>query len=151
MSAKPKIVVLKMKELIYGAIFVGLGLLLVILLMVMFMKPKSNQNTPTGKFTSGVYTSSIILSGQAIDVEVTVDRDHINSIRFVNLSEDIATMFPLMETTLDSLTEQILSQQSLENLRYSEDAKYTTIVLVRAIQDALDKASVDAENTTTAR
>lgn len=140
-----------MKELIYGAIFVGLGLLLVILLMVMFMKPKSNQNTPTGKFTSGVYTSSIILSGQAIDVEVTVDRDHINSIRFVNLSEDIATMFPLMETTLDSLTEQILSQQSLENLRYSEDAKYTTIVLVRAIQDALDKASVDAENTTTAR
>ncbi len=144
MNAKPKIVVLKMKELIYGAIFVGLGLLLVILLLVMFGRPKENQNTPTGKFTSGVYTSSIILSGRAIDVEVTVDRDHINSIRFVNLSEDVATMFPLMETTLDSLTEQILEAQSLENLRYSEDAKYTTLVLVKAIQDALDKASIDS-------
>ena len=37
MSAKTKIVVLHMKELIYTAIFVGLGILLVVLLLFMFL------------------------------------------------------------------------------------------------------------------
>ena len=37
MSAKTKIVVLHMKELIYTGIFVALGILLIILLLIMFL------------------------------------------------------------------------------------------------------------------
>ncbi len=36
MSSKTKIVVLRMKEIIYTAIFIGLGLLLIALLLIMF-------------------------------------------------------------------------------------------------------------------
>ena len=43
MSAKTKIVVLHMKELIYTAIFVGLGILLVMLLLFMFL-PKIDKD-----------------------------------------------------------------------------------------------------------
>ena len=36
MSSRTKIVVLRMKEIIYTAIFIGLGILLVMLLFIMF-------------------------------------------------------------------------------------------------------------------
>ena len=36
MSSKTKIVVLRMKEIIYTAIFVGLGILLITLFLIMF-------------------------------------------------------------------------------------------------------------------
>ena len=41
MSSKTKIVVLRMKEIIYTAIFIGLGILLVMLLFIMF-RPKKD-------------------------------------------------------------------------------------------------------------
>ena len=44
MSAKTKIVVLHMKELIYTAIFVGLGILLVVLLLFMFLPKKEKDH-----------------------------------------------------------------------------------------------------------
>ena len=43
MSSKTKIVVLRMKELIYTAIFVGLGILLIILLVYMFSSKGGKQ------------------------------------------------------------------------------------------------------------
>ena len=44
MSSKTKIIVLRMKEIIYTAIFVGLGILLILLLLVMFRPGK--ESTP---------------------------------------------------------------------------------------------------------
>ena len=46
MSAKTKIVVLHMKELIYTAIFVALGILFVVLLVMMFLPDKENTPAP---------------------------------------------------------------------------------------------------------
>jgi len=58
MSAKTKIVVLHMKELIYTAIFVGLGILLVVLLLFMFLpKKEKDKSVETMKYVAGVYTS----------------------------------------------------------------------------------------------
>ena len=42
--AKTKIVVIQMKELIYTAIFAGLGILLIVLLIIMFLPDKSNKD-----------------------------------------------------------------------------------------------------------
>ena len=39
MSSKTKIVVLRMKEIIYTAIFIGLGLLLIALLLIIPLRP----------------------------------------------------------------------------------------------------------------
>ena len=62
--AKTKIVVIQMKELIYTAIFAGLGILLIVLLIIMFLPDKSNKEK-TGStnqiYTPGVYTSQIKL------------------------------------------------------------------------------------------
>ena len=142
MISKTKIVVLHLKELIYTAIFAVLGILLILLLIFMFLPDDKEKNPKeTMKYTAGVYTSSIQLNDNAIDVEVTVDDSHINSISLVNLDETTAAMYPLMQPALDSLSQQIYEKQSLENISYEDDNQYTSMVLLNAIQAALDKAA----------
>lgn len=141
MSAKTKIVVLHMKELIYTVIFVGLGILLIILLICMFLPKDKKESVETAKYVPGVYTSTITFQDQTMDVQVVVDESQIKSVSLVNLSETVTTMYPLMETTMDSIGEQIVSNQSLENVTYTTENQYTTTVLVNAVGEALEKAS----------
>jgi uncharacterized protein with FMN-binding domain len=143
MSSKTKIVVLRMKELIYTAIFVGLGILLIILLVYMFSSKGGKQKdsaAPTS-YIPGVYSASLVLNGQNIDVSVTVDSDRINSINFVQLDEAVTTMYPLMEPALNELTEQIIDSQSTANIQLDEGMKYTQSALVSTIEEALKKAA----------
>ncbi len=147
MSAKTKIVVLHMKELIYTGIFVALGILLIILLLAMFLPgaQKSVKETATASATAlyipGIYTTELVLGGQAVDVEVIVEQDAITSIRLVNLSEAVTTMYPLLQPTFDTICQQVYENQSLEGISYSDDSKYTSLVLLEAIQNSLDKAA----------
>ena len=147
MSSKTKIVVLRMKELIYTAIFAGLGILLIILLVYMFAPGKRSRDTAdtADLYVPGVYTSSIMLNGSAVDIAVTVEKDAIASIQMVNVSETIETMYPLMEPALNDLAGQICEKQSLENITYAEDNKYTSQVLLEAITSALRKAERNPE------
>ena len=142
MSAKTKIVVLRMKELIYTGIFVGLAILLVVLFLAMFGGKDDEETavTSSSNYIPGVYTASLSLSGQNLNVEVTVDSDEIRAIRLVNLDEAVTTMYPLMEPTLESLAAQILESQSTEGITYTDSTKYTSYVLLQAVQAALDKA-----------
>ena len=141
MSSKTKIIVLHMKEVIYTVIFLILAVILGILVFFMFGPGKAM--TTSGeihKYKPGVYTSSIALNNNTFDVEVTVDADRISSIRLVNLSESTAAIFPLMEPALESIASQIYTSQSLENISYPDDQKYTSIMLLQSIEDALKKA-----------
>ncbi len=149
MSANTKIVVLHMKEIIYTGIFLLLGILLVIILLFMFRdKQKTEINTAQTssdavQYTAGIYTTSLTLNGNAIDIEVAVDDNAINSIRLVNLDEAVTTMYPLVEPAFDELVAQIYHTQSLEGITYSDESKYTSMVLLDAINTALDKARIN--------
>ncbi|MBO5071012.1 MAG: hypothetical protein J6C37_11735 [Roseburia sp.] len=143
MSAKTKIVVLHMKELIYTLIFAGLGILLIILLLFMFLpRGKDGESVETTKYTAGIYTSTIMVGDNAVDVQVIVDESRINSISLVNLDETVTTMYPLMEPALESIREQIIEKQSTEEITYNADNQYTSLVLLNAIENALSKAEV---------
>ncbi|MCI8286543.1 MAG: hypothetical protein HFH89_02555 [Lachnospiraceae bacterium] len=153
MSAKTKIVVLHMKELIYTGIFAVLGILFVVLLIMMFLPGKDKEGTPNqvsdiaetaSLYIPGIYTTELVLGTQSIDVEVIVDKDSITSIRMVNLNDAVTTMYPLLQPTFDSICEQVYNQQSLEHITYTSDSKYTSLVLLQAIQNSLDKASVSS-------
>ena len=72
-----------------------------------------------------------------------MDEDHINSVSFVNLDESVATMYPLMQSSMDSISQQIYEKQSLDNITYSEENQYTAAMLLNAVSDALDKARTD--------
>ncbi|MCB7318447.1 FMN-binding protein [Lacrimispora sp. 210928-DFI.3.58] len=144
MSAKTKIVVLRMKEIIYTAIFVGLAIFLITLCFIMF-RPKSgpaSSSSGTAIYVPGVYSAALTLGSEQVNVEVAVDSDRINSIALIPLSEAVTTMYPLMQPTLDSLASQIVTTQSTENLTYPSTSRYTSAALLNAINTALDKAAI---------
>lgn len=166
MSSKTKIVVLHLKELIYTGIFAVLGILFIVLLIIMFVphnkkpeKPASPRETGTvtgndaeadsregtksveTSYIPGVYTTSLVLSDHTVDVEVIVDRDCVTSIRLVDLDEAVTTMYPLLEPAIESIAGQIYEKQSLEGITYADENKYTSLVLLQAIQAALEKAA----------
>ena len=141
MGSKTKIIVLHMKEIIFAA----LGILLIILLLVMFRPDgkKTSTNTDTQKYTPGIYTSTLTLNNTNLEVEVSVDESHINSIRFSNLDESVATMFPLIQPAIEEIAEQIYDTQSLENITLSDKTPYTSQVILEAITQTVEKAAVD--------
>lgn len=157
MSSKTKIVVLHMKEIIYTGIFLVLGILLIIFLIILFI-PGNNEDTAspanadeqnsdseltvdsTSLYIPGIYNTEILLNDQAINVEVIVDHSGISSINLVNISTAVTTMYPLLESSFDSLRTQIIETQSLDDIQYRQESKYTTLVLLEAIRKSLDKA-----------
>ena len=140
MSSKTKIVVLHMKEIIYTAVFAALVIILILLLVFMFLPKNKESKTNEEKYMPGVYTSTVTLNNTALEVEVTVDETHINSIRFSNLDESVTTMFPLIQPTIEDIAEQVYDSQSLDNIQLSEDSPYTSQIIVNAIDEALKKA-----------
>ena len=108
-----------MKELIYTGIFVALGILLILLLVYMFApKDQKSSTSADAAYIPGVYTSSITLGGNAVDVAVTVS---------------------------DNLADQICETQSLDGLDYSEETQYTSQVILGAVERALEKAKFPSE------
>lgn len=142
MSAKTKIVVLHMKKIIFTCVVIALILILAVLLMIL-LRPEErpvSESVPT-MYVPGVYTSSVQLGDGALDIQVTVDENHINSISLVNLDETMETMYPLVKPALKELADQVTASQSLDNITYSKSSQYTSIVLLDAIEDALKKAA----------
>lgn len=142
MSSKTKIVVLHMKEIIYTAIFVLLGILLVILLAFMFLPKREQQTSWQTEYIPGVYTSTLSMNNTSLEVEVAVDSTHINAIRFSNLDESVTAMYPLMQPAIESISDQICKTQSLDNISLSKESPYTSQLILNAIENALKKAEV---------
>ena len=144
MSSKTKIFVFKMRELIYTGIFVALAVLLIVLLVFMF-RGKSTEtgvvpDTTAASYTPGIYHASLLLGEHNLEVAVAVDANHINSVRFTNLSDAVTAMYPLMESSMNTLAEQIVANQSTDNVQSPEEAQYTSAAILDAIRRALDKA-----------
>lgn len=142
MSAKTKIVVIRKKDLLLGAAAAVLLLVLILLLVTLFTGEKAapaSMELHTARYQPGIYTSTITINDTAMDVEVALDENHINSIRLVNLDETAEAMVPLAAPAMEELSSQILRSQSAENVTYPQSNPYTSMVLHRAILNALSK------------
>ena len=140
--AKTKIVVIQLKEIIYTAIFAALGILLILLLIFMFTDNEKEVSTANNtKYKAGKYNSSIALNDTALNLEVIVDEDHIKFVDIINIDEAITTMFPLVEPSLEEIALQLYDDVALDQVKLSEDRKYTQTLLIEAIKLALDKAA----------
>lgn len=155
MSAKTKIVVLHLKELIYTGIFAVLGILFIILLVVMFLpkdKESKKEEEPSSTavtYEPGTYSTSLSLNGSNVSIEVDVAENGITDLRLVNLDEAVTTMYPLVEPSFEDLTNQILEIQNLDEITYADENRYTYMVLLDAIESALEQAKIPETETQT--
>ena len=142
MSSATKIVVVKLKELVITGVLALLAVILLVLFIIHISSKASQKDDELAEstFNSGVYTASIILSGNTMDLEVTVDSDTVKSIRLVNTAEAVETMYPLLSSSLKEIESQVKESGTTDGITYSSDTKYTSLVLINAVEAALDKA-----------
>lgn len=140
MNKSTKIVVLRGRELMYTGIFVILGVILVLLLILMFF-PKSSKEENTAKYNPGIYTSTLTLGDSTLNVEVTVDENHIKQVNLVNIDESITTMYPLLTPTLEEINAKLSTTENLDDLGTSQN-QYTNILLIQSIKNAAKKAEI---------
>ena len=150
MSSKTKIVVLRMKEIIYTAIFIGLAIFLILLFFFMFRSEKeapapTAESVSPAVYARGVYSASLSVGRQKLNVEVAVSPDRISAVTLVPLSDSVAAMYPLIQPSMDALSAQILESQSLEGLEYPAGSQYTSMALMNAIKTAVAKAALPKE------
>lgn len=123
MSSKTKIVVLRMKEIIYTAIFIGLAIFLILLFFFMFRSEK-DAPAPTAESASpavyapGVYSASLSLGRQNVNVEVAVSPDRISAVTLASLKRLCGRHVSSDAAVHGALSAQILESQSLEGLEY---------------------------------
>lgn len=166
MSSNTKIVVLRSKELVYAIVLIVISVLIIMTVVSLFVPQKENTSAPAASeaeseetetqsiepqssnsvsstlYTPGIYSSAIRLGNANVELQITVDTDHINSITLSNLDESVSTLYPLMQPTLNELSTNILENQSLDSIDYADENRYTSMLLMQAISSTLDKALV---------
>lgn len=141
MSSKTKIIVLHMKEILYTAIFAILAIVLILLLVFMFLPKVNASREKSAQYNPGIYTSDLTIGDTTLNLEVEVSESEITSIRFSNLNESVTAMYPLIQPAAESIAEQIISSQSLEDITYSDETFYTSQTILNAVDQALKKAA----------
>ena len=95
-------------------------------------------------YIPGIYTTELILGNETVNVEVIVNDHAITSLSLAGTDETLTTMYPLLQPTMDSLSEQICETQDLSQVTYSSETRYTSLVLLEAIKASLEKAKPTA-------
>lgn len=95
-------------------------------------------------YIPGIYTTELILGSETVNVEVIVNDHAITSLSLSDPDENLTTMYPLLEPTMNSLSEQICETQDLSQVTYSSESRYTSLVLLEAIKASLEKAKPSA-------
>ena len=167
MSSKTKIVVLRSKELVYALVLLVVSILIIMVAVSLFMPSESDDSTdsvPTQNadentseessdsddgttgmldtYVPGIYASTLMLGSANVELQIAVDRNHINSITLSNIDESVATLYPLVSPTLSELSNTILAEQSIDNISFTEENRYTSMLLMQTITATLDKARV---------
>ena len=132
MGSKTKIVVIRCKELIAGIILSVIALAILALIVISLMNRNTHDTTPpSGRYTAG--------NGNPVDIRVTVDEDNINNIEMVNISDSVTTMYPLIQNSFEEIKSSVIANGGVEGVTYSSENKYTSVMILKAIENALDK------------
>ena len=151
--SKTKIVVLRMQEVVYTAVFVGLGILLLIVLFFMFGRQNSPKSESTQSnisnesstykndavYRAGIYESQFVIGENTINLEVALDEEQVKSVKVKNLDESVETMYPLMKSAVKDVSKQLSSGVSIDEVVLSKNSMYTEKLVLDAVKTVLDE------------
>lgn len=143
--SRTRIVIVQMKEIIYTAIFAGLGILLLVILFFMFWpdgkdeKTSHTENETPAIYDAGVYNSEITIGDSVINLQVTLDKDHVKSVEMTNLDDTVSAMYPLMQPSVEAISNQLAAGVSIDEVVLSEDGQYTEKMILSEVDKVLDE------------
>lgn len=158
--SRTRIVIFQMKEIIYTAVFVGLGILLLVLLFFMFWPGKGKESASTSspsaisssektasigsdKYIAGVYSSELTLGESKINLRVSLDKDRVKSVEIVNLKESVETMYPLIKPAVKEISDQLAQDIAPDQVVLSDDSPYTSQLILDTVCQVMNEASVE--------
>lgn len=158
--SRTRIIIFQLKEIVYTAIFVGLGILLLILLFFMFWPGKGKNSASTSSpsaiskdsassgealYKPGVYNTELSLGDSTINIQVALDNDHVKSIELVNLKDSVETMYPLIKPAVKEISDQLAQNISPEEVVLSDDSPYTSQMILDKVSEIMKEASVETK------
>ena len=143
--SRTRIVILQMREIIYTAVFVGLGILLLIRLFFMFWpdgKDENKEQADNGKtavYEAGVYSKQMTVGDSVINLQVVLDEEQVKSVEMINLDDTVSAMYPLMKPSVESISNQLASGVSLDEVVLSDEGQYTEKMILNEVDSVLDE------------
>ena len=143
--SRTRIVILQMREIIYTAVFVGLGILLLIILFFMFWpdgKDENKEQADNGKtavYEAGVYSKQMTVGDSVINLQVVLDEEQVKSVEMINLDDTVSAMYPLMKPSVESISNQLASGVSLDEVVLSDEGQYTEKMILNEVDSVLDE------------
>lgn len=141
-----KIVIFKRRQLLLCAILLIVAV--IIILAVSIGRKDAGDDSLSledARYVPGLYNSDIRLSEYTLHLELAVDHDCIKSVNITNLDEEILSMYPLIEPSLQAVSEQLIGGVAIDAVTISEDSKFTQMMLIEAIGSMLEKATLPTE------
>jgi hypothetical protein len=91
----------------------------------------------TTTYVPGTYEAPINLGGTILNLEVYIDDTCVPTASITNLSESVQEMYPLIGPSLAEINSQLAEGHTPDEITYSHDNKYTSLVIIDAIRTAL--------------
>ena len=140
-----KIVVLRMKEIIYTVVFAGLGILLLVVLFFMFWSGDEDKET-TGMvsseekiYSAGIYTKEMSLGDSKVELQVTLDEDRVKAVTIVGLDETVSAMYPLMKPSVENISNQLAAGVDIDSVELSDESQYTEKMIINEIKEIVNE------------
>lgn len=146
--SRTRIIILQMREIIYTAIFVGLGILLLIILFFMFWpdgKDESSEsvhNEKTAIYEAGVYNKEMTIGDSIINLQVILDEEQVKSVEMTNLDDTVSAMYPLMKPSVELISGQLVAGASVDEIVLSDEGQYTEKMILNEVNSVLNEHKV---------
>ncbi|MFG6328250.1 MAG: hypothetical protein K1W06_02055 [Lachnospiraceae bacterium] len=143
--SRTRIVILQMREIIYTAIFAGLGILLLIILFFMFWPDGKDENKEradnekTAVYEAGIYNKKMTVGDSVINLQVVLDEEQVKSVEMTNLDDTVSAMYPLMKPSVESISNQLAAGASLDEVVLSDEGQYTEKMILNEVDNVLDE------------
>lgn len=133
-----KFMVIKFKELLKTAVFAVLGVIIILALIYMLTGRKDANET---SYIPGTYKTAIDLDNFQLEVAVTVDENKITKVDLIHTSETIPVFYPLFDTAISTMGEEIVAKQSVD-VEVPSEATVTGNLILDAVKESLAQAEV---------
>lgn len=143
--SRTRIIILQMREIIYTAIFVGLGILLLIILFFMFWPDGKDEgrdradSQKTAIYEAGIYNKEMTIGDSVINLQVILDEEQVKSVEMTNLDDTVSAMYPLMKPSVKLISDQLVAGASVDEVVLSDEGQYTEKMILNEVSSVLNE------------
>lgn len=143
---KSRILVLQLKEILLtlGLIVLGIFIILLVIFIIKSDDDKKEAQTTLSKdqslYIPGKYSKEFSLNDTVITMEITVDENIIKDITISSKDENLNNVYPLLNSSLEDIKKQLKEGVPLNEIKISNESKYTKQLLINTINYVLQDA-----------